>query len=473
MVNIGFLPESLGGTEFYTYNLAKALISRGDEVVVLTALHDSSRKRYNVIRTTFDGISVIKIVNGPLFATSRQDFFLDPKVDQLFSQILTEERPNLVHFQHVAYLSGNLVSVAQQVGIPSIFTLHDYWYLCFRSQLLRPDVSVCAGPAGGMNCATCDDGITPHPMSVPRFPGIVRFINRPDIRQIILNIMARVPQTAINKIRALLFGGAKEKTVTLINPDAATLSENRFRFDFFKRQLELPAFVLSPSYHLKHRYEREGFREISVVPLGFKAVTPVEPLPYRDALQLAFIGNIERHKGVHIVLQELLPLLESRARVQINIYGRAKDPIYFSLAQKLAAAYPAGSVVFHGAYRSDRDLRRIFANTHLAVFPSLWEENYPLVIREALLHGVPVIGSRLGGVPEVIKNGINGYMFDPFQAGDFRRVVSNILAEPQVLAQLADGARNTPIELMPEHLEKMVEIYIQTSNMSVTAHLQE
>jgi glycosyltransferase involved in cell wall biosynthesis len=458
MVNLGFIPESVGGSEFYTHNLSKSLIQNGYEVAVLTALDDVSIRRYEVTKTVFEGMKVIKIANSPFYVRSFCEYFIDPNVDNLFRDIIIEEEPDLIHFQHVAYLSGNLVEIAHQMNVPSVLTIHDYWYICFRTRLLRPDCDICSGPSGGEHCATCTDDSAFNPMLVSRSPLFIKFISIPLVSKLMINLMDKIPQPLISQARSVLFKASKQDGNTQ-STSASLLAENKFRYEFFKRQLQYPKFVLSPSFHLKKRYQDEGYRETLVLPLGYHQANKVETPTFNGKLKIAFIGNIERHKGVAVMLKELLDL--QLEKIQINIHGRAKDPTYFSEVKRFARQYPKGVVKFHGGYRSDQDLPAILSQNHLVVFPSIWEENGPLVVREALLHGLPVIGSNLGGVPEVIKDGVNGYLFDPFKPGDLLEKIKHVLRTPKVLENIAVGARNTKIEHMEEHVAKISNIYEQ------------
>lgn len=461
MVNIGFIPDSVGGSEFYTYNLSKSLQQCGHEISIFAALADMRMKRYKILRRTVDDLNVTNVVNSHLHARTVQEHFIDRRIDKLFEDIVDEEKPDLIHFQHVAYLSGNLMEIAHRRNIPSIFTLHDYWYLCFRSRLLRPGCGICSGPDKGAHCATCVDPSAAHPMAVSNYPMLTKLLHQPGLNQFIVNTLDKIPTSLVTQARAVLFDAPKQ------NQDSQTktiplLAENKFRFDYFQRQLQYPKFLLSPSQHLKRRYEAEGYRDILVLPLGYHQPERVSPLPFRDKLKLAFIGNIERHKGVTILLTELSGI--EQGHLEINIHGRAKDPTYYAEAKKIARHSSKGVVRFHGGYRSDQDLPRIFSENHLMVFPSIWEENAPLVVREALLHGMPVIASNLGGVPEVVEDGINGYLFDPFKEGDLLKIIEQILENPTLLQTVTTGARNTTIESMAAHTAKLSALYDRALN---------
>ncbi len=455
MVVLCFLPESVGGSEFYTYHLSQELMKRGYDVTVLASLRDMTLESYKVITTVFEGLKVIKIVNSPMAVRAFADHFMDARVDEIFREVLREEKPDLVHFQHIAYLSGRMPEIAKEMDVPSVATFHDYWYICFRSQLIRPGCGVCPGPSGGVFCASCNDVSTTNPAAVPKFPLINKFFQLPLIRR--FDLKKNLPPKMIQKIRLMFY---KQPAIPAVDADLEDphVKETIFRFEFFKRQFLFPEFVLSPSLHLKKRYEAVGYREILQVPLGFYKAEKVERLPFEGKLKIAYLGNIVPFKGAGVILKELLKV-RNRDMVEAHFYGRPSNEWYFEEVKKLAREFPEGIVTFHGGYRSDKELKEILSQVHLVVFPSLWEENYPLVIREALLHGLPVIGSKLGGVPEAIEEGVNGFLFDPYKEGDLAGKISLILDHPEILQQITEGARDARIESMERHIEKMIGIY--------------
>ncbi len=75
------------------------------------------------------------------------------------------------------------------------------------------------------------------------------------------------------------------------------------------------------------------------------------------------------------------------------------------------------------------------------VVPSVWYENAPLVISEAFAAGLPVVASRLGGMAEAVRDGIDGLLFAPSDPGDLARVLRALATEPGLLDRLAAGVR--------------------------------
>ncbi|MEM9773004.1 MAG: glycosyltransferase [Chloroflexota bacterium] len=461
MVNIGFLPYSVGGTEVYTFNLAKDLIERGHQVIVFTARNDLSFRQYHVIKEEISGIPVFSVVNSPFFSRSYLDYFLNPQIDQIFEAFLEEEKPDLIHFQHLAYLSGNLPEIAFNSKIPSVATIHDYWYLCFRSQLIKPDGNICVGPGDGYRCATCDNGTSPNPTAVPRYPELVQFINTPKIKQKIESLLAYMPDEMIAQARTFLFKRLNGGKSFSSNPSMEKLLENQFRVAHFKKQLAYPKIVISPSYHLKKRYEQEGYSNIKELPLGFHPVKKVDYLDFNGKLKLTFIGNLARHKGLHVILNELFPLLTQNLNFELNVYGHTNDSIYLKMIRTLAQKFPPGRIIFHGRYDSKKDMPHIFSNTHITIFPSVWEENHPLVLRESILYGIPVIASNLGGAPEIIKHMHNGLLFDPHNHGELAENLNMIYSNIDVLNNLRQNAITTEVETFDNHIFRLVNIYFE------------
>lgn len=459
LVNLGFLPESVGGSEYYTYHLAKALIQRQYDVTVLTTVKRDELKRFSVSREKYEDIKVIKIVNSHHYQSTFVDSFIEPNIEEIFKILLSDEGFDLVHFQHLAYLSGRLPEISDQMKVPTLLTLHDYWQMCFRSQLVREGHGICPGPSGGVFCASCPDPQTPS-AETSKYPTLMKVLTAPPIKNFLTFISKRLSHATLSRAKSRWLEKPVAETQDAVNPHILTTLEHQFRFEFFTKQLRFPKFVLSPSEHLKKRFESEGFRDIRVVPLGFKKHMPLPPLPFKGKLKIAYIGNFIKNKnGIHLLTE--LKSLKDQSSIEIHFHGRAVDQQYFEEILQHAKEYPKDTVKFFGGYNSHQDLKDILQKVHLVIFPSLWEENYPLVVRETLLHGIPVVASKLGGVPEVITDDVNGYLFDPYIEGDLLSKINNILKEPQRLEHITQGARTTTIETMDNHVDTLCQLYTQ------------
>jgi len=112
-------------------------------------------------------------------------------------------------------------------------------------------------------------------------------------------------------------------------------------------------------------------------------------------------------------------------------------------------------------YLSENGLFNKVKESCAAIIPSEWYENNPISVLEAFALGMPVIGSRIGGIPELIKDKETGLLFEPGNAEDLRSKIKYLLASPDKAAQMGKNARAlVEKEYNPErHYEKLIEIY--------------
>jgi len=99
-----------------------------------------------------------------------------------------------------------------------------------------------------------------------------------------------------------------------------------------------------------------------------------------------------------------------------------------------------GKIIFLGQLPFSKG-QELLAKTKLLVLPSLCFEGFPMVIREALAHGVPVAASRIGAIPFIIKDGINGVMFKPGDPTNLLKMVKPLWENSVKLSVMAEAAR--------------------------------
>lgn len=187
------------------------------------------------------------------------------------------------------------------------------------------------------------------------------------------------------------------------------------------------------------RYETIGRNE--------KIYQPGNPLVFMYA------GSLAPHKGVHLILEALM--MVPSERIRLKIYG-AGDAAYTEKLRQ--AAFHDKRVELCGQY-SESDIHRIYQDIDVAIVPSLWYENYPLVLHEALASNVPVLASGAGGMAEKVENDINGYTF---RVGDARHLAERIkllLDQPTLLNTFKSNMRNIPIPTVEQEANAYETIY--------------
>jgi glycosyltransferase involved in cell wall biosynthesis len=177
---------------------------------------------------------------------------------------------------------------------------------------------------------------------------------------------------------------------------------------------------------------------------------PKKAAPGRPHLDVGYVGSISRHKGVHVLL-EAMRRLDTRD-VRLHIHGsRASQPGY---SEALVDGIDDPRVTFHGAF-APAELGRVLAGLDVLVVPSLWYENTPFSVLEALHAGVPVVASDLGGIAEIVVPGQSGMLFPAGDAAALAAVLARIAADPQ--RELALQPTRPPD--IAENVVRLREIY--------------
>jgi len=171
---------------------------------------------------------------------------------------------------------------------------------------------------------------------------------------------------------------------------------------------------IAPSQFLRNEFIRFGIPGekirfasygIETGPLGGSKKEP------SDKIRFGFIGTILPAKGVDILIQAFNKIKDRR--VELKIYGKLFPyrgfEYYPAFIKKLVKNE---SIQFMGGFNHE-DVSAIFSEIDVLFFPSIWNENCPLTILEAFASKTPVIASRIGGIPELVDDGVNGLLFNP------------------------------------------------------------
>jgi glycosyltransferase involved in cell wall biosynthesis len=180
-----------------------------------------------------------------------------------------------------------------------------------------------------------------------------------------------------------------------------------------------PDEVISPSRWLLDFYTQRGFFKDSkkIVNLAFGALPEVKQLnlePQKETIKLIYVGQIEDHKGV-VWLVEILKKIETDKlrNWKLDIIGDGTK-----LADIKKLVIKDKRVTIYGRVEG-RDRDELIKQTDFVVVPSLCYENSPTIISVALGLGIPVLAAKIGGIPEMVKEGVDGWLFTPNNSNDF------------------------------------------------------
>ena len=444
----GFPPAAAGGCEIYAHAQALALQKlHGDQVLVVTREQDPTRPDHVVRTESRDGLSIAWVNNTFRAARTFADTYDNRSITEVVGRTIDEFKPDVAHIHHLTCLSTGIVQALAARHIPILFTLHDYWLLCHRGQLLDVHYQPCDGPEPS-GCRNC--------LGTAAAVGRKGFAAAAGLRA----TERWLPPMAGRWLRETA-GSVVGSIASSERADAEASARHHHMCGLIR---DVTRF-LAPSRHMRDRFLRFGIAPDRIVlsPYGFDH-RPFQRVVRSDSkrLRLGFLGSLMLSKAPHLLLEAFRRLPPGAASV--DVYGA--DCAYHgdtSYRKKLEPLLKQEHVRVHGAIDHSQ-IPTALSQIDVLVVPSIWAENSPLVIQEAFLAGVPVVASRIGGIPELVDDGINGLLFRAGDADDLGRTLTRLLDDQSLLAGMR--TRIPPVRTIEDDVSFTRDLYTSTLGAS-------
>jgi glycosyltransferase involved in cell wall biosynthesis len=195
---------------------------------------------------------------------------------------------------------------------------------------------------------------------------------------------------------------------------------------------------VSPIIHLPNFIELRKFHEL------------------KNHYNLLFVGRLQKIKGAEFLIEAISLIIKIVPQTTLTIIGDGPDKIdLLSLTTKLQLEK---YVQFIG-WVENKDLDTYYEKASIVIIPSICPENFPTVCNEAMSAGRPVIGTNVGGIPELIDDGVNGYLIEPKNPAQIAEKVIKVFLEGN-LEELGRNARKKAEEFTIEkHVGNLEKIY--------------
>jgi glycosyltransferase involved in cell wall biosynthesis len=210
---------------------------------------------------------------------------------------------------------------------------------------------------------------------------------------------------------------------------------------------------------LDHHHELGFFANASFKAVIHNAYPPISVARRTSSAALPFtfgyLGRLTPEKGIELLLDTFAARRDGGWGLLVA--GEGTDSYCQWLHQQHAKLENRDAIRFLGWV----DPAEFFTKVDILVVPSLWQEPLSRVILEAFAHGVPVIGSRRGGIPEQIEDGITGLLFDPDDPTALGTVIDRVLQDRTLSERLGQNALSRAREQAPERVShKYREAYL-------------
>ncbi len=392
-----------GGPENYLFRLAGLLKERGHNVAFFSMRHDQN------VSSNWNQYFVRNIDYNKKYSLWKQ-ISISSKTLYSFEaknkilKLIDNFKPDIAHLHNFHHqLTPSIIHALDKRSIPMIAKLPDYKMVCPSYSMLNH----------GKVCELCKNG---------------KFYNC---------VLTKCHKNSISK--SLL----------------ATL-ESYLHHKILKSYKNIKYYVC-PSKFLLNKFKQMGFRGNLIQLSNYIDINKSEPNYDVNTNKIIYWGRLSIDKGVKTLIEAM-----NGSDLQLNIVG--EGPIKEEL-DNMVKTRQMKNIYFKG-YLKGKELRSIINESLFAVLPSEWYENNPNSVLEAFALGKPVIGSRIGGIPELVKDGVTGYTFEPGNAEDLSEKIKTLLSDNSTRIKMGHNARMfVEAEFNPEkHYQELMKIYEQAAS---------
>ncbi|MCK4795422.1 MAG: glycosyltransferase family 4 protein [Desulfobacteraceae bacterium] len=427
----GFPPKGRAGTEIYTYNLSKEL-SRNHEVHVFFPSRKPGIAGYSLNKYYSEGLHIAEIVYHQLpfpramTLLSPKCMYKNIKAEKAFEAILDEMSPDVVHFQHLIGLSASLISLCKNKGIPTVLTLHDFWFMCHRIHLLRDEGFMCSGPnEEDYSCLDC-------------------YINS------MLDAVSRHIGSLGNHLKNSLTNIVLKRVFVLFHGGDIFLQRNAY----LKSLIQEVDVVITPSDFLQRRFVEYGLPEEKVTVSNHGMDTEQFNgfiKKKSERIRFGFVAPwIEHYKGAHVLVEAFNKIKDEHA--ELRVYGNydPRSPYYRAL--RVNSNNP--NVRFMGRFE---DVKEPYSEMDVLVVPSICYESYSLVVQEAFITRTPVIASDIGALPEFVQHNKTGLLFKAGSSDDLYEKIKVVLENQSLISKFKANIKS--VKTIQEQARELEGIY--------------
>lgn len=396
-----------GGSETYYFALKRLLESKGHEVIDFS-MKDPKNFESKYSDYFVDGIDY----NGTLTVKDKMramhNIIYSHEAKRKFEQLIKDTRPDVVHlhiFQH--QVSPSILDVCKKYNLPVVYTAHDLKMLCLNYVMMTQ----------GEICEACKDG---------------KYIN-------------------CAKNRCVKDSLAK----SMINVCEGYLHKWRKSYDAID-------YIITPSNFYRNKFIDFGVDSDRVVHIANfldRECPTVNIQP--DANYFLYFGRLSREKGVMTLIHAYEKYTAAGGKSILNIVGNGpcmEDVQAYITDNKVEGVNLLG-------FKSGQELIDVVGNAKAVILPSEWYENGPYSAIEAIQCGRPIIGSELGGIPELIDG--NGIVFNHGNVDELYKV---LIEFPEVGSETYEMMCNKSRELFERnntasvHYPRLEEMYMKAIN---------
>ncbi len=404
---------NFGGASKVYFNTSNLLIKKNHDVIFFSIRDEknivSLNEKYFIDKKVKTESSLLcKILNF-------HNYFYNMQAKKNLNKLLENEKPDIAHI-HLFYggITTSILPVLKKHRVPVVYTAHDYRMICPAYTFLNGNGQVCEDCKGN------------------------KFYNSFLKKCSKNNLLNSLVMSLEMYFRKYFIQADKYFDGLIYVSNFAKNKHEEFN-PKIKQKANMVLYNSSKFSNIKINYDTK----------------------FKNKYFL-FYGRFSKEKGIDLLLKAFKSIKKSKLIIAGE--GREKHKILKYIKNENI------SNIDYVGFKFGEDLNNLIKNAFFVIVPSQWYENNPLTIIESYSNGVPIIGSEIGGIPEIINNGKTGFTFKTRDLNDLKQkiIMTESISKNQY-KKLSNGAYNFALSNfdVSNYYVRLIEFYnniIQLNN---------
>lgn len=396
MVNKFLYPN--GGSETYIFEIGKQLQKMGHEVQYFGMEHEG-----RVVGNRVDSYTSNMDFHGSKLSKLLYPFKIIYSVEakKKIRLVLNDYKPDVVHLNNINFqitpsILYEIKKYEKDTGnkVKIIATAHDYQWVCPNHMMYIPHREEICERCAGGKYSNCSK---------------YRCIHNSRVKSI------------LGSVESYLY--------------------------HFRKTYGLIDAIICPSEFLKEQLAKDGTMADKLVARhNFVTISRDEigSVDYKKEDYVLYFGRYAKEKGIETLVQvcEQLPDI----------------PFIFAGGGPLEDVVNQNKNVKNVGFQKGKELQELIAGARFSIYPSEWYENCPFSIMESQMYGTPVIGARIGGIPELIQEGENGELFESGNAKELKDKIQALWQDRELLQKYSENCKKLQYDTVEEYCEWLLEV---------------
>lgn len=410
-------PGYAGGAAMYVHDTCQFLAERGHDVRVLCT-ESNSNPPYSIREEIIEDVKLYRL-NLPYFRDQDPGgWMLSIKewkahcVNTIKSleKILVDWQPDLVQFHTPYSLIEECLPVFLERKIPIVGMAHDFWTICLRLGLSQsPTDSICSGPSV-LKCLECNYSYwdKTHLKALLKLP----------IRMGKLGFYPAYRLRSRKNLQRYIDG------------------------------------LICVSKHMADAHQGKIKGEVRHISLGIDLTNlPNSSVERpRSPIRFGFVAGFVDYKGIWDVLDTIVSLKKNQYKFEVHIWGPKQD-------EALLIERNIEDVVFLRGLYSPSEIWKAYEEMDILLMPSRWNEPYGRIIQEAAAAKLPSIATRIGGITEQIRDGVDGLLFNYRDREDLEKQMIKVIENPDLIKKFISNLWN--VINTKDAVQQMEDFYLE------------